>query len=168
VHRVATWWEEIAGSGAHIARRAATVIDAAERRDAAARGRLTAGARNQLVRHGERVERRALQVATQARRRLDAAADAVELRSLRIGPGARRALDRHDDRTAGWRRLLAAYDVDRQLARGYSITMGPDGRVLRASSAVSPGDVLVTRFADGRVRSFVEETVPDDVKGEQP
>ena len=54
VHRVAMWWEEIAGSGAHIARRAATVIEAAEQRDAAARGRLTAGARNQLVRHGER------------------------------------------------------------------------------------------------------------------
>ena len=125
VHRVAMWWEEIAGSGAHIARRAATVIEAAEQRDAAARGRLTAGARNQLVRHGERVERRALQVATQARRRLDVAADAVELRSLRIGPGARRALDRHDDRTAGWRRLLAAYDVDRQLATATASPWAP-------------------------------------------
>ena len=48
-----------------------------------------------------------------------------------------------------WRRLLAAYDVERQLERGYTLTMDADGGSCAAWPVVAPGDVLVTRFADG-------------------
>jgi exonuclease VII large subunit len=44
--------------------------------------------------------------------------------------------------------------VERQLERGYTLTMDEDGRVLR-SGALSDGDVLVTRFADATARSVV-------------
>jgi exodeoxyribonuclease VII large subunit len=59
---------------------------------------------------------------------------------------------------AGWRRLLAAYDVDRQLERGYSLTLRADGSLVRSAADVAPGQELVTRLADGSVRSRVEST----------
>jgi len=54
-----------------------------------------------------------------------------------------------------WRRLLAAYDVDRQLERGYTITFDADGRLVRSAGGLVPGTALVTRFADGRAWSEV-------------
>lgn len=42
------------------------------------------------------------------------------------------------------------------LARGYSITRRPDGSVVRRAAEVAAGDALVTRLADGEVRSRVE------------
>jgi hypothetical protein len=42
------------------------------------------------------------------------------------------------------------------LARGWTITRGPDGRVVRAPEDVAPGDVLTTQLAGGAVRSRVE------------
>ncbi len=54
------------------------------------------------------------------------------------------------------RRLIAAYDVDRQLERGYTLTLDARGVVLRSALALTPGDSIETRFADGSVRSVVE------------
>jgi exodeoxyribonuclease VII large subunit len=54
-----------------------------------------------------------------------------------------------------WRRLLAAYDVDRQLERGYSLTLTADGQLLRSADGLSEEQEIVTRFADGTVRSRV-------------
>jgi exodeoxyribonuclease VII large subunit len=59
---------------------------------------------------------------------------------------------------AGWRRLLAAYDVDRQLERGYTLTLRADGSLVRSTADVAPGQELVTRLADGSVHSRVEAT----------
>jgi exonuclease VII large subunit len=67
-------------------------------------------------------------------------------------------LARAEDRSAGWRRLLAAYDIDRQLERGYTLTLDADGRRARSARSLGVGDVLVTRFADGAARSVVEST----------
>jgi exodeoxyribonuclease VII large subunit len=52
--------------------------------------------------------------------------------------------------------LLAAYDVDRQLERGYSLTLTADGRLVRRAGDVASGQEIVTRLADGSVRSTVE------------
>jgi exodeoxyribonuclease VII large subunit len=46
-------------------------------------------------------------------------------------------------------------DPARTLARGWSITRTPDGRVARSAAALAPGDGLVTTLADGEVRSTV-------------
>ena len=67
-------------------------------------------------------------------------------------------LDRQQDRAANWRRLLAAYDIERQLERGYTITLRPDGHLVRSVADLDPGAMLVTRFADGRARSTVQTT----------
>ena len=47
-------------------------------------------------------------------------------------------------------------DPRRLIARGYSLTSGPDGRVLRDAASVGPGDRLTTRLRGGRVTSIVE------------
>ena len=44
------------------------------------------------------------------------------------------------------------------LSRGYSLTRTPDGKLLRDSAAVQPGDVIVTRVSNGEVTSRVEAT----------
>ncbi|MBR1588625.1 MAG: exodeoxyribonuclease VII large subunit, partial [Kiritimatiellae bacterium] len=46
--------------------------------------------------------------------------------------------------------LLNPYAV---LGRGYSITVGADGLVVRRAADVKPGDRLVTRLAEGEVAS---------------
>jgi exodeoxyribonuclease VII large subunit len=50
---------------------------------------------------------------------------------------------------------LRALDPRRVLERGYTITRGTDGRVLRAAAQVVTGDELVTETGDGSVRSRV-------------
>jgi exonuclease VII large subunit len=104
------------------------------------------------------LEHRVAQISTHARRQLDFADHAVERRAARVGPRARHVLDREQDRAANYRRLLAAYDIDRQLERGYTITLRTDGRVLRSIAELDRGATLITRFADGRAHSTVEAT----------
>jgi len=52
-------------------------------------------------------------------------------------------------------RTLDAVGPRNVLARGFSITRGPDGRVLRAAVTVGAGDRLTTVLADGEVESVV-------------
>lgn len=160
VRQVREWWESVARSGARIGRCAADALQRSALRDTAARHRLTSATRNQLSRHAERLEGRAEQITAQARRQLDYARASVERRAGLVGPRALGAVDRQQQRAATWRRLLSAYDIERQLERGYTITLGADGAVLRSVSDLRTGATLLTRFADGRASSTVEATEP--------
>ena len=93
---------------------------------------------------------------------MDDAARSVALRAARLGPRADGVLERGGDRVGAWRRLLDAYDVQRQLERGYSLTYDTSGGLVRSTEALQTGAGLVTRFADGSARSTVDEvrTVP--------
>lgn len=51
--------------------------------------------------------------------------------------------------------VLGALSPSAALERGYTLTLGEDGKPLRSAAALSEGDLLVTRFADGSVRSVV-------------
>ncbi len=158
VRRVQEFWESVARSGARLRRRAADTVEAASLRDAAARRRLGMATRHQLSRHTQRLEHRVAQIATNARRQLDVAGDSVQRRTARVGPRAVSVLDHHQDRADSWRRLLAAYDIERQLERGYTITLRPDGNLVRSVTDLESGSTLITRFADGRASSIVDGT----------
>ena len=93
----------------------------------------------------------------------DARADAVG-GSARLGPLAEGVVRREVERVAGWRRLLSAYDVARQLERGYTLTLDIEGRILRSAGALAPGAAIVTRFADGTARSVVGSVAPSGRK----
>jgi exodeoxyribonuclease VII large subunit len=156
-HQVAGWWEESVVKGAiAVQRRAHDVLAAAEHRDAMARGRLTGAARHQLRAHSERLATRSRAVATGAQSVPETAQRAVADVSLRLGPMALDHIARSGDRVESYRRLLAAYDVGRQLERGYTLTLDPSGAVVRSAAQVSEGSDLLTRFADGSVRSQVQ------------
>ncbi len=155
VQRAGNWWDAVATTAGLLSRRVHEVLAAAVERDAAARIRLGQATRHQLHRHGEHLDSRSRRIATQARRQLDVAALSLAERSSRIGPCAQRAVGHHGERVESWRRLLAAYDVDRQLERGYTLTLAEDGHIVRSVSALAPGSALVTRFADGTAVSEV-------------
>ncbi|MGA2521279.1 MAG: exodeoxyribonuclease VII large subunit [Acidimicrobiales bacterium] len=165
VARVRGWWEAAAASAARIARSAATTIEAASLRDATARLRLGSATRGQLHRHAHRLQGSVVAVATHSRRRVEDAALTLDRSATRLGVCGRASLDRQHDKVAAWRRLLTAYDVERQLERGYTITLRPDGSVVRSALELTAGDRVVTRFADGRALSSVDEVEPGDTTG---
>ncbi len=118
--------------------------------------------------HGERVTRAAVSVSGRAPAALERSEGALRERAGRLGPAAVAQLERRSEQARGWRRLLAAYDVDRQLERGYSLTLAADGSLVRSAGDMASGAAIVTRLADGTVRSTVdsvEETGRVDVHG---
>lgn len=60
------------------------------------------------------------------------------------------------DRTAALSRQLRSVGPMRVLERGYSVTIGPDGRILRGPGEVRPGDVIRSVLAEGAIESVVE------------
>jgi len=117
----------------------------------------------------------ALATAGEAERRLD-------VRAVRLGRGVNRTLTSHEsrlqslsDRTGraaaltltraekdldGLAARARAHDPALALARGWSITTGPDGRAIRSVSDLVPGTVIETRLVDGSVTSTV---TPDGI-----
>ena len=160
VRRVAEWWRSVARRADAVTRLAQRAIERAQETDAVARTRLGSASFRQLQRHTDHAHRRASTVALHAARHVDASAVLLDRTSERLVVCARSAMDRQRDRTVSWRRLLGAYDVGRQLERGYTITADADGRIVRSAVELSPGATVFTRFADGSVRSVVDEVVP--------
>jgi exodeoxyribonuclease VII large subunit len=156
VARTAAWWaSHVEAPADFLAGRVPSFLSDASRRDVAARGRLTAAARQQLRVHRERLSRRAELAARRAPGALERSEGVLRTRAVRLGPVALSQLERRDEQLRGWRRLLAAYDVERQLERGYSLTVAADGALVRSAGHVAPGQEIVTRLADGTVRSTV-------------
>lgn len=154
VLRVAGWWEDqVAGPARRLGRCATEHLAGSESRSHAVRGRLAANAHHHLHRQSERLAHRAATLARQAPWGVESRAEVMRSRADRLGPLASGHLERAAEQLESWRRLLTAYDVDRQLERGYTLTMDEQGRTLRSAGAVAPGAVLVTRFADGTAHS---------------
>ena len=109
-------------------------LDAATRRLDGHRGRITGAARSHL---------RAAEVLLAAGER-------------RVAHRAPRALAEADRSLGTTEARLRALDPERTLARGWSITRGPHGQVLRSPADVTAGDALTTVLAGGELRSTVE------------
>ncbi len=110
------------------------------------RHRLTAAARFDLFRNPRKLVDQARQRTGDIARRLDTAMP----RRCKEAQAKLQALSRH----------LEAIGPRKVLQRGYSYTLGPDGRVLRKASAVKPGDTLTTHLSDGQVHSTVNGNPP--------
>ena len=160
------WWAaHVAEPAALLARRVPTYLDDAQSRDSQARGRLTAAARQQLRVHRERLARKASSLGRAAPERLTSSAARLSAHAARLGPLSLGHLGRQDERVQSWRRLLAAYDVERQLERGYSLTLTTDGHLLRSAAGLAEQQEIVTRFADGTVRSRVQAVQENEAGG---
>lgn len=55
-------------------------------------------------------------------------------------------------------RTIKALSPEATLQRGYSITLGPDGRPVRSAATIHPDDQLQTRLASGSITSTVTHT----------
>ncbi|MHB1535112.1 MAG: exodeoxyribonuclease VII large subunit, partial [Acidimicrobiales bacterium] len=67
------------------------------------------------------------------------------------------ALGRAAGRLEADGRHLRALSPARTLERGYAVVTGPAGGVLRSAGAVSVGDRIDVRLAEGRLGARVEE-----------
>lgn len=171
-------WAGIAGGGL-------SAVASAERELDRRAGALTVRAGGALAGARARLEAQAGQSATLARSRLGASAGRLDGAARRLEPariGARLGqAEAHLDRTgtsvrraavratAGAGAALdtatarvAAADPSRALARGWSLTRGVDGRLVRRSGDLSPGETLVTTFASGQARSTVTDITTDE------
>lgn len=97
----------------------------------------------------------AQRAALHAPRRLDAADRALAAAAARVAPAARRRLGTSDAALVGLAARARAHDPAVAMSRGWSITRGADGRVVRSIDQLVAGDQLVTTLADGAVRSDV-------------
>jgi len=91
-----------------------------------------------------------------AEQRLSADAERLGRRSLRIAASQTELVQQYASRV----RLL---DPVHALARGWTLTTSADGRLVRSANDLSPGDEIVTRFADGRATSRVVATTPIEI-----
>ena len=78
---------------------------------------------------------------------------------LRLQLSVKRQLDRKAQALRQSGRNLETVSPLRTLQRGYSITQGPDGNVVRHQQDLQAGDRIRTRLQDGEVLSIVEKTL---------
>lgn len=81
----------------------------------------------------------------------------METLNQRIASAVQRLIDRRRHTLDILEQRTKSLDPTLLLQRGYSITL-VNGHALRSPSAVKPGDIIVTRLADGTVKSIVNET----------
>jgi exodeoxyribonuclease VII large subunit len=109
-----------------------------------------------LGRSGDRLEQAAGRTHGAARHHLRAAERTVEDATHRLAARPARSLGTATRVVDGYRARLDALDPARLLARGWTVTRRGDGRLVRSSAELTPGDQIVTTFADGETASRVE------------
>ncbi len=121
---------------------------------AVALGRSAGGRLRRAAAERSRVVERLGRLAPLSVERADRAPRAL---AERLASGARGRLAAVDGRLAGWRRLVDGLAPSRTLRRGFSVTRGSDGRVLRDATAVAAGERIASELARGTIVSRVEE-----------
>lgn len=165
------FWQSSVESGVVAARMAGDEVARAQRGLDRGRHGMATGARSQLDRHADRLGHRAGILRGVGRGQLDAHAHRLTTRCGTVTRAAARGLRAEDLRLDQWRRLLGAYDYQRQLERGYSVTRDASGAVVRTVTGLSPGTALRTLLSDGQVSSTVTavearvDNDPDDLDG---
>jgi exodeoxyribonuclease VII large subunit len=112
-------------------------------------------ARGQIEAHSRQLSVKGGGLARSATRSVGAGRERLTARRRQLATLPLRRLEVEDFRVAQWQRLLGAYDYQRQLDRGYSVTRDPSGSVVRSASGLTQGSVLVTQLSDGQVASTV-------------
>ena len=80
----------------------------------------------------------------------------LDYMSQSLGQAAFQRLRAASDRLDRLAQLADALSPRHILRRGYSLTLGPDGKAVKDASSLSPGDSLTTLFASGSATSSVD------------
>jgi exodeoxyribonuclease VII large subunit len=75
--------------------------------------------------------------------------------ALRLERAGKDPLARHQEHLNRLRGMLRALGPESAFQRGFSITLGDDGKAIRSAAGLRPGDRLRTKFADGEATSRV-------------
>jgi exodeoxyribonuclease VII large subunit len=113
--------------------------------------RISAGARGNLDRLAIRLARHQ-PTAVHARRE-----ERLVQIHARIGRVMERVIATRREVLGALERELIAIGPAQVLARGFTVTTKPDGALVRSITEISPGEIMVTAFADGKVRSRVDD-----------
>jgi exodeoxyribonuclease VII large subunit len=133
------------------------VIEIHRDRLKAKQGRADAGLRRHIGRERAALDRLAIRLtraqpsAVHARRQ-----ERVTQLAARLKRVITRAAAQRREVLESTARELHAIGPAQVLARGYTLTLGPDGKALRSVSQAKPGTELETVLSDGRVRSRVD------------
>ncbi len=100
-----------------------------------------------------RSEHRALHPALVVERRIDALSHMRQ----RLERSAAEAVQLRAEQMKRLESVLRALGPESAFQRGFSITMGGDGKIVRSVKHLKPGDLLRTKFADGETTSRVVE-----------
>jgi exodeoxyribonuclease VII large subunit len=119
---------------------------------------LRSSVKSQVDAHGHRLVAKGSALSRSARRAVDAGEAGLHTRSRRLAGLPDRRLQAESLQVEQWQRLLGAYDYQRQLERGYSVTRDSDGRVIRSALSMEKGTRLYTELATGQVVSEVTGT----------
>lgn len=87
-----------------------------------------------------------------------ARSEQLNVLAANITSSASRAIERTSDRLKRDEQLLSVLSPDAVLSRGFSLTMLPDGKVLKNPADAPKGTELTTRVAGGTVSSVVTES----------
>jgi exodeoxyribonuclease VII large subunit len=113
-----------------------------------------------VSRSDERLAGRARRVSA-VRRRLDEELIRFDRASRRLTKAAGTATLAAERQLDDLERRRGLLDPSRLLQRGWSISTGPDGRIVRSTADVVSGSSLRTRLADGVVVSTVDDVERD-------
>ncbi len=116
--------------------------------------RLQQAVRGSLVREHRRIDQLRRRIPAVAYRSLSQSRLALATVRKDIRQAVSTLLDRRRHRLELLSQRIADASPEKQLARGYSLTL-KDGRVVRDASALHEGDILETRLHQGSVRSVV-------------
>ncbi len=129
-------------------------MDEAADRLAALALRIQEGVRVRLQQARNRLEGYKQRIPNMAYRRLSEEKLALLTARKDMAQGVKASLSHHRHRLELLRQRLADASPERQLARGYSITL-KDGRAVKNAAELREGDCIETRLQSGRVRSVV-------------
>lgn len=131
------------------------------------RARVGVAAMGALARRRTRLALAPAQLAAAVAGRLQAARRDGSAREARLDRETRRTLDARERKLEALATQARLLDPARLLARGYTITTAPDGRLLTSAAEARAGRELLTRFCDGVVASTAVPE-PEDVPGADP
>jgi exodeoxyribonuclease VII large subunit len=135
-------------------------LDAGARATDVARHRLAREVEHALGRSTVELDHRATQLAGAGRRHLRHVEADLDRRVSALVARTPLVLEHLERSLAGHEARARALDPARALARGWSITRTPDGRVVRSIADAEPSHELVTQLADGSVVSRVAHRIP--------
>lgn len=155
----------LAGTAHRVAASAGARLHASDRAIEHTRARVLRRGPAALVATNARLDATAGSIARVARRDIGAEAGRIDAAGGRLRQRLGPSLDRRARELDGVAARVRAADPQRTLARGWSLTYGPDGDLVRAPGDVDAGAELVTVVAGGRINSRVAPDPPSPEAG---